>query len=104
MNPALKLAAILVAGLAGCARAHITPTHGKVYAAAFAQQSPAKAKVSGPVTGLDSQEGAIISEAYRRGLGAKGAAPKEEPQILLVAPPQRGYGATKLAPSVPPEK
>ncbi len=107
MNHTLKLAGIvLVASLAGCARTRITPTHGQAYSAAFAQQAPAKAKATGPVTGLDSQEAAIISASYRRSLAAKGAQPREEPQILLVAPPTpgAGYGGMKLAPSVPSEK
>ncbi|OFX23364.1 MAG: hypothetical protein A2V77_00705 [Anaeromyxobacter sp. RBG_16_69_14] len=103
----LKLAVLLVASLAGCARARITPTHGKAYSAVFAQQAPAKAKVTGPVSGLDSQEAAIISLSYRRGLASKETQPREEQQsILLLAPPSAqggGYGA-KLAPSVPSER
>jgi hypothetical protein len=107
MNCSLELAVLLVASLAGCARARITPTHGQAYSAVFARQAPAKAKITGPVSGLDSQEAAIISLSYRRGLASKETQPKEEQQsILLLAPPSAqggGYGA-RLAPSVPSEK
>ena len=106
MNCSPKLAVtVLVAGIIGCARAHITPTYGESYSAAFARQSPTGAKVATPVSGLDSQEAAIISASYLRSLAPKTVQPKEEP-ILLVAPPAQGggYGMTKLAPSVPSEK
>jgi hypothetical protein len=106
MNRSLKLAVtVLVAGIIGCARAHITPTYGQSSSAAFARQSPTKAKITGPVSGLDSQEAAIISASYLRSLAPKTVQPKEEP-IRLVAPPGQGggYGMTKLAPSVPIEK
>ena len=106
MSCSLKLAlTMLVATVAGCARARITPTHGLAYSAAFAQQAPPRAKVTGPVSGLDSQEAAIISASYRRSLAPKDTQAKEEP-ILLVAPPSSqgvGFGM-KLAPSVPSEK
>ncbi len=109
MNCSLKLVGVglvLVVSSVGCAsRAHITPTQGQAYSAAFAQQVPPMAKVTGPVRGLDSQEAAIISSSYRRSLAPKTAQVKEEP-ILLVAPPSQqggGYGM-KLAPSVPSEK
>ena len=106
MNRSLKLAVMALAvGIIGCARAHITPTYGESSSAAFGRQSPAKAKITGPVSGLDSQEAAIISASYLRSLAPKTVQPKEEP-ILLVAPPAQGvgYGMTKLAPSVPSEK
>ena len=107
MSCSLKLAGLaLVVSLGGCAsRAHVTPTQGQSYSAAFAQQAPPMAKVTGPVRGLDSQEASIISSSYRRSLAPKAAQVKEEP-ILLVAPPSQqggGYGM-KLAPSVPSEK
>ena len=108
MKRSLQLAiVVLVAGAFGCgARAHITPTQGQSYSAVFKEQGPAKAKVTGPVSGLDSQEAAIISTSYLRSLAPKNAQQKEEP-ILLVSPPSQGggYGGNmKLAPSVPPEK
>jgi hypothetical protein len=58
--------------------------------------------VTAPVSGLDSQEAAVISGAYLRSLAPKNAQVNEEP-MLLVAPPAQGggYGSTKLAPSVP---
>jgi hypothetical protein len=107
MSCSLKSAAlVLVISLIGCgARAHITPTQGESYSAAFAQQAPRPPKIAGPVRGLDSQEAAIISSSYRRSLAPKAAEAKEEP-ILLVAPPSQqpgGYGM-KLAPSVPSER
>ncbi len=107
MNRPLEFAAVvLAAGIVGCAsRAHLTESQGQAYAAAFAQQGPPpKGQIRGPVSGLDSQEAAIISETYRRGLAPKNVPVKEEP-ILIVAPPSRGaggYGA--LAPSVPKER
>jgi len=107
MNCSLKLALVWIISMAGCAsRAHIAETHGQSYSAAFGQQTPHLEKVTGPVRGLDSQEAAIISSAYRRSLAPKAANVKEEEPILLVAPPSQqagGYGM-KLAPSVPSEK
>jgi hypothetical protein len=107
MSCPLKVAVlVLVVSLVNCAaRAHITPTQGQAYTAAFAQQAPHLPKIAGPVRGLDSQEAAIISSSYLRSLAPKTGQVKEEP-ILLVAPPSQQAGGynMKLAPSVPSEK
>jgi hypothetical protein len=107
MIHALKLIGVsLAVSATGCAaRPHITPTQGRASSAAFSQQAPPLAKVTGPVRGLDSQEAAIVSSSYLRSLAPKAAEVKEEPMLLVAPPSQQGgsYGM-RLAPSVPSEK
>jgi hypothetical protein len=94
---------LVIVAVGGCAsRAHLTPTQGQSYNAVFERQAPPVARIAGPVKGLDSQDAAIISSTYRRGLAPRNAQVKEEP-MLLVAPPVQQRGAMPLAPSVPRE-
>lgn len=81
----------------GCA----TPNaHGEsVRAALRAQAAPAK-KTSNAVEGLDSQEAATIASHYRRSLAPK-EEPKQEGNVILVAPSASRGGARAPAPSVP---
>ena len=96
----VALAAAVVGGC-GWRKQHLTADHGKSYAAVLAAQS-ARSAPAEAVTGLDSQEAAIISEGYRSGLAPSGQKVKEQP-VLLVAPPARER-PQPLAPSVPGEK
>ena len=96
------------AALACGARQHITDTHGKSFEAAYSRQPvqlAKKAPPSGPMTGLDSQEAAIISEGYRKSLVPKSMRQqaKDEPIIMIAPPTQSRYGTVPLAPSVPKE-
>jgi hypothetical protein len=93
----LVCAAALLA--CGWRQQHLDQHHGQSYDAAFAaQQGPARAPRA-PVTGLDSQEAALISSTYRTSLAPKNAKVKDDP-ILVVAPPNRDRVAP-LPPSVP---
>jgi hypothetical protein len=103
MTVPMKCVAVLaVLAIAGCAgrKQHLIPDFGKSFDAAFAAQragtGPAEA-----VTGLDSQEAAIISDGYRASLAPKGQKAEEQP-LLLIAPPSRER-PQPLAPSVPKE-
>jgi hypothetical protein len=102
MSHHLKHALALAALGCGCARAHLTEKYGESYAAVFSEQAPPRPKTVGPVSGLDSQEAAIISGSYRKSIAPKDTQVKDQP-VLIVAPPtqQGGYGMTTLAPSVP---
>ena len=85
----------------GWRRDHLTQAYGESFRASFAAQHQTKEAASA-VTGLDSQEAAIISDAYRASLIPKGVKSAEEP-LILVAPPSRER-QQPLAPSVPKEK
>ena len=94
------LALVGAAALAACStRATITPTQGRSYRAAFERQVSNPAARSKPPAGLDSQEAALVAEAYRASLVPKGAGVREEPVIVVT--PQRQQKAPPLAPSVP---
>lgn len=97
------VAFLALAAAAGCGgrKQHLTPDHGKSYDAAFAAQRAGGAPAEA-VSGLDSQEAAIVSDGYRAGLAPKGQKAEEQP-VLLVAPPARER-PQPLAPSVPAEK
>jgi hypothetical protein len=108
MKTALWIA-VVVGALAGCGdRARLTQSHGRAYKEAFARQAMnpnAGAQAKTP-KGLDSQEAAIVSDNYRRGLAAKGAKVDDEP-MLLVAPGARSpanSGAYMPPPSVPQQR
>ena len=97
------LLSLVVATASGCSwrQQHLTRNYGQSYATAFAAQrvSAEKAAPAQAVTGLDSQEAAIICDTYRASLAPKGVAAPEQP--LLMIAPQKAPG--KLAPSVPKE-
>jgi hypothetical protein len=104
MTKLVKLAGVaLVATLAACAsRAHMWDASGRSYWAAFAQQTPQlKAPLKGPVSGLDSQEAAIIAQTYRRGLAPKAAQPREPPVLIVGQPSAETGGYSMPPPSVP---
>lgn len=106
MTRSLMLAGVvLVLGLAGCAGpAHMSEDHGKSYAAAFPRpEKGAKVQPRGPVSGLDSQEAAIVAQTYRRSLAGKAQQPKEQPILILGTPPETG-GYNLPPPSVPKER
>jgi hypothetical protein len=101
MRRGIELAFIAVA-LTGCAsRAHLTETQGRSYHAFFQRQAPPQAKISGPVSGLDSQEATIIAESYRRSLAPRQVAQQRPDQILLVGPQPLGGAAPSLMPPAP---
>jgi hypothetical protein len=104
------LAAILVAGAAGCAdRTYLTRSHGRAYNEAFGRQAvapePRKAGKEDPTQGLDSQESAAVARTYRRNLAGKegGGDPNAQHQMVLVGPAGAGQqgGAYMPPPSVP---
>lgn len=99
------LGGIALATLAGCAgAAHLGDgTTGRAFRAAAAAQAvrPPSQACAAAVTGLDSQEAAIVSDGYRRSLAPKGAA-VEEPEVLFVAPQTTGPRRALPPPSVPP--
>jgi hypothetical protein len=80
----------MAAWLSACAGPeHLTPTHGRAYRASMRMQvaNPDAGKDSEPQTGLDSQEAAIVAEAYRLGLVPAGSGAKaDKAPILMVAP------------------
>ncbi|ABS28140.1 hypothetical protein [Anaeromyxobacter sp. Fw109-5] len=101
--------AALVVLAAGCAREHLTETHGKSMRESFAVQranpdAPRRGPPPKALTGLDSQEATIIAETYRKSLAPEGTA-VEEPEVLLIAPPQSTRQRPQaLPPSVPPSR
>jgi hypothetical protein len=90
--------------LACGSRAHLTKSHGRSYHTAFARQDAAPAHRTQPVqalTGLDSQEAAIVASSYRRSLAPKAAEIAEPPPVLIVAPESQSSQRRAVAPSVP---
>jgi hypothetical protein len=100
---AFFFAAVSGLGMGACSRARLTPTHGRAFREAFAQQdaNPGR-KGNKSLNGLDSQEAAIIAGSYRKGLAPKVDTGSSGSQLLMVSP-NRGGGsdATALSPSVP---
>ncbi|MGC4122021.1 MAG: hypothetical protein QM765_47065 [Myxococcales bacterium] len=98
----------LAASLGGCAGPeHLgsgtTGAATRAVATLQAVRPPSKVAAKA-ATGLDSQEAAIISEAYRRSLAPKGAA-VDEPSVLFVAPNSaKAQGRALPPPSVPPKE
>jgi hypothetical protein len=95
--------AVLVPALGGCSRAHLTATHGRAYHEIFAAQdaNPAR-KGSKSISGLDSQEAAIIAGNYRKALSPKVEAGSGSNQMLMVNPNRGGVNdSAQLAPSIP---
>lgn len=97
------VACLALVAAVGCGwrKQHLSKDHGRSYDAVFAAQR-AGGKPTPAVTGLDSQEAAIVSGAYRAGLAPKGQKGAEQP-VLLLAPSARER-PQPLAPSVPGEK
>jgi hypothetical protein len=95
----IALAACLAGG--GCARTHLTSSHGRAYHEVFAaQDANPDRKTTKPVHGLDSQEAAIIAGSYRKALAPKTGDSGAQQQMLMVAP-QRGNDSSSLPASVP---
>lgn len=83
---------------------HLSNGYGRSFRSSWRAQHAAEGQQPKPaVKGLDSEEATIVASSYRTSLAPKGAK-GEEPEILYVAPPQRGDRQTKLAPSVPTER
>jgi hypothetical protein len=102
MTRVLWMAVLLAIAGCGGRKQHLDKHFAQSTVQAFAVQRLERSGApAAAVTGLDSQEAAIISDAYRSRLAPKGVKVEEEP-IILVAPPtrERRY---PLAPSVPKE-
>jgi type IV pilus biogenesis protein CpaD/CtpE len=99
----IVLTAVVVLA-AGCAREHLTETHGRSMRETFTAQqaNPGAPRGSAPaaLNGLDSQEATIIAETYRRSLAPKGER-IEEPPVLLLSPQANRGMQRPLPPSVP---
>ncbi|WP_242343567.1 hypothetical protein [Anaeromyxobacter terrae] len=99
--------AALVVLAAGCAREHLTETHGRAMREIMTAQRANPAAPRGPapaaLDGLDSQEATIIAETYRKSLAPKGER-VEEPPVLLLSPQANRDRQRPLAPSVPPAR
>lgn len=102
MTGRVVAAVAMAAVLGACAGdRHLTKAHGESAEAAFkAQRASPVPSPTPPVTDLDSQEAAIISGSYRRGLAPKGANVEEEP-VIFVAPQKATQRAPPPPPSVP---
>jgi hypothetical protein len=93
-------AALAAAGCSG--PRHMSRAHGVAYSEHFDRQVANPAAQERAEKGLDSEEAAIVANAYRRSLAPKGTRENAQPEVLLVAPPPAGgQRATPLAPSVP---
>ncbi|MES1172070.1 MAG: hypothetical protein ABUL77_02440 [Bacteroidota bacterium] len=98
----LSASLLAVVGAIGCAdRTYLTKSHGRANNAAFSAQraEPQRSRMQGAdvTQGLDSQEAAAVSQAYRKSLAGKdeGAA-SAQPMVIL------NPGAGQQAPYVPP--
>jgi len=83
----------------------MTRDFGKANGSWLGKQQVNPGKVSQPVSGLDSQEAAIIAQTYRKSLAPKDAKTDDKPQVLLLQQDERGRMTLPkaLAPSVPKE-
>jgi hypothetical protein len=99
---ATSFALVVLALLAGCARAHLTDSYGLATRGTFGMQQVKAAKPPPPPNmALDTQEAQVIGKSYVKSLSGKtGAA---EPEQMLYVAPQGGGAATRLSPSVPKE-
>jgi hypothetical protein len=87
---------------AGCARVHLTESHGRAYHQVFAaQDANPNRKSYKSVHGLDSQEAAVIAGGYRKALAPKTSSAEAPRQMLMVAPRAAGNEAAALPASVP---
>jgi hypothetical protein len=107
MRRILSVVAVAVT-LAGCASEHLSGSYGKSNATSFSQQVvPSKSGPVAPVSGLDSQEAAIIAKGYRRSLAPKtGQAQGTDQSVLLVNqnPQPMDGGSYVPPPSVPVQR
>ncbi len=94
---AVATAASLMGGCSG--RQHLARGYGVSREAFRAQRAVPEPAGAPDVTGLDSQEAAIVADSYRRSLAPKGAQVEEEPVIMLA--PQKPVQRAPLPPSVP---
>ncbi len=97
----MALAALVVPGCSS--QTPLTRAHGRASAEYLKRQAVRPSAHHDAVKGLDSEEAAIVADAYRKGLAPKGARTDADSQVLLLAPPQRGERPAPLAPSVPKE-
>ncbi len=82
----------------------MTRDFGKANAAWLGSQRVNRDGASQAVSGLDSEEAAIIAKSYRRSLDPKGQKMDQRPQVMLLQQDERGRTqANPLAPSVPKE-
>jgi hypothetical protein len=90
-------------GGSGCARTHLTASHGRAFHEAFAIQdaNPNRKGTPKSVNGLDSQEASIIAGSYRRALAPKADVAPTGNQVLMSPNRNGGLEAGALAPSVP---
>lgn len=97
--------ALACAGALACSgHRSLTRDFGKANGSWWARQRVNKDQISEPVTGLDSQEAAIVAQTYRRSLAPKDARTDAKPQVLILEEDERGRARPKaLAPSVPKE-
>lgn len=95
--------AILVPASGGCSRAHLTATHGRAYHEIFTAQDANPARKGGKsISGLDSQEAAIIAGNYRKALSPKAEVAPNSNQMLMMNPNRAGVNdSAQLAPSIP---
>jgi hypothetical protein len=97
----LALALVVGAG-AGCARTHLTPSHGRAYHQAFAVQDANPDRKAKSVHGLDAQEATIIAGSYRKAPAPKSDVAPGQNQLLMVAPQRPVNDSAGLPASVPP--
>ncbi len=95
----VALATCLAGG--GCARTHLTASHGRAYHEVFAaQDANPNRQGTKSVHGLDSNEAAIIAGSYRKALAPKASEGSAQGQLLMMSPNRPGAEAV-VAPSVP---
>jgi hypothetical protein len=105
----MKRIGLMVIGLslAACTRSsHLTAAYGKSFRETWrAQRAGDGAIAAQAVKGLDSEEATIVATGYRQSLAPQGTRSSAQPELLYVAPPDRGAPqAPQLAPSVPRER
>jgi hypothetical protein len=100
---ALVFVVALSLSAGACSRVHITPTHGRAFHEVFAIQdaNPNRGEKAKSISGLDSQEAAIIAGSYRKALAPKDSGGGAAPQLLMVSPNAGGGASAVVAPSVP---
>ncbi|MGI5862208.1 MAG: hypothetical protein ACOX6T_09140 [Myxococcales bacterium] len=101
--------AVWALGAIGCAAPeHLTEGYGESFRAALERQAIRPAGCAAePVSGLDSQEAAIISESYRQSLLPEGQSlDDDDDQLIYLAPrPRTNPDNSRMPPpSVPPDQ
>lgn len=98
----LSLVILLVALSAGCGwrKQHLIENYGGAYDEVFAAQAGPPRPATKAVSGLDSQEAAIVADTYRKSLAPQGERARDEPVIIL-QPQQRNERRELPPPSVP---